>query len=142
MVQAKKGDKVSIYYTGYLKDGTVIDSTGGEEPLTFIIGQSSVISILEDSVIGMQPGVTKSVSIPPEHAYGHHNTNLVSVIDRSRVPDNIRLKEGMKLRARTKSGIIKDVRVREVSENSVTVDANHPLAGKALTFEIKLLGIL
>lgn len=140
-MQAKKGDKVSIYYTGYLTDGTVFASTGKEEPLTFVIGHHSVLPILEDSVVGMQPGVTKSVSIPPEHAYGHHNTDLVSVVDRSKVPEGIRLKTGMKLRARTKAGIIKEVRVRDVSEDSVTVDANHPLAGKVLTFEIKLLDI-
>lgn len=142
MAKAKAGDRVKIHYTGYLKDGTVIDSTVQGEPVVFKIGDSIKMPGIEKGTVGMKEGDVKSILVPPEDAYGEHSSSLVTVVDRSKLSGNIDLELGMKLKARTSAGIIKDVTVRDISDKSLTVDANHPLAGREIEFEITLLKIL
>ncbi len=142
MAQAKMGDKVKVHYTGYLKDGTVFESSPKEEPFVFTIGRGEVIPGFENAVIGMNEEDIKSVTIPPEDAYGHYKKDNVATVDKSKIPSNIDPKLGMQLQVRTPEGIITNVTVTEITENSVILDGNHPLAGKKLTFEIKLLEIL
>lgn len=142
MEKAKIGDKVKIHYTGYLKDGTVFDSTVNEEPVVFTIGEGVEVPGVEKAAAGMKEGDVKSIRVFPADAYGEHKKNLVTVVDRGKVSGNIELQLGMKLKARTGTGIIKEVIVCDISEASITVDANHPLAGQELTFEIVLLEIM
>lgn len=142
MAQAKIGDKVKIMYTGSLKDGTVIDSTVTEDPIVFNIGEGIEIPGIEKAVAGMKEGDIKLVQVPPEDAYGKHNSNLITVVDREKLSGKISPVLGMKLKARTSTGIMKDVTVCDISDTSITVDANHPLAGKELAFEITLMEIM
>ncbi len=142
MSQARKGDQVRVHYTGYLHDGSVFDSTYESKPLEFTIGQGEVIEGFEKAIIGMNLGNIKSVTIPPENAYGPYKIELVTVIDRSRIPRDIDPETGMRLKAHTREGVITHVTVTGIDEKTVTLDANHPLAGEELTFEIKLLEIL
>ena len=142
MAQAKQDDRVKIHYTGYLNDGTVFESTVKDGPVTFIIGEGAMIPGIEKALIGMNAGDIRSITVPPEDAYAKYNEKLVSDVDRSRISNGIDLKVGMKLRARTGGGILKEVTVRDISEKKVTVDANHPLAGQEVAFEIILLAIL
>lgn len=144
MAKAKIGDKVKVHYTGYLENGTVFESTVNDEPAVFIIGDenNTVLPGIEKAVIGMQKGETKSVSVPPEDAYGPYNEKLLTTVERSKVAKEVNLEVGLKLNARTSLGILKEVYVRDISDRTVTVDTNHPLAGKVLDFEILLVGIL
>jgi peptidylprolyl isomerase len=142
MSKAKTGDKVKIHYTGYVKDGSVFDSTVNEDPVVFTIGEGIEVPGVEKALIGMEKGDVKSVQVPPEDAYGERKSNLVTVVDREKLSGNIDLELGMKLKARTSAGIMKDVTVCDITDTSITVDANHPLAGKELTFEVVLLEIM
>lgn len=142
MSKAKKGDKVKIHYTGYLKDGTVFDSTVKEGPIVFTTGEGVKVPGIEKAIVGMKEGDVKSVHVAPADAYGEHKQGLVSVVDRTKLSGDITLKLGMKLKARTSTGIMKDVTVCDISDSSITVDANHPLAGKELKYEITLVEII
>lgn len=142
MPKAKKGDTVKIHYTGYLKDGTVFDSTVKQGAVVFTIGEGTGMAGIEKAVIGMKEEDVRSVTVLPEDAYGEHKKNLVTVVDRTKLSGNIELELGMKLKARTSAGIMKNVTVRDISDTTITVDANHPLAGQELTFEIALLKIM
>lgn len=142
MSKVKKGDKVKFHYTGCLNDGTVFRSTVNEDPIVLTIGEGIEVPGVEKAVIGMEKGDVKSVQVSPKDAYGEHNSNLVKVVDRAKLSGNIDLELGMKLKARTSAGIMKDVTVCDISDTSITVDTNHPLAGQDLTFEILLLEIM
>ena len=142
MLKAKMGDKVKIHYKGYLKDGTVFDSTANEGPIIFTVGKGVKVPGIEKAVVGMKAGDVKSVQVPPEDAYGEHKSTLVTYVDRAKLSGKIALKLGMKLKARTGIGTMKDVTVCGISDSSITVDANHPLAGHEITFEIILLEIM
>ncbi len=141
MAQAKKGDKVLVYYTGYLKNGTVFDSSSEEKPFEFTIGQVETLPRFENAVIGMNEGDKKTVSINPEDAFGHYDKGAVAVVEKSKLPDGVKPEIGMKLQARTHEGIVKMVTIIEINEDTITVDCNHSLAGQKLTFEIHLLKI-
>ncbi|RMD93594.1 MAG: peptidylprolyl isomerase [Calditrichaeota bacterium] len=138
---AKSGDKVKVHYKGMLDDGTVFDSSFDSEPLEFVIGENMVIPGFENAVKGMNVGDTKKFSVPPEEAYGPYREDLVVEIDRSHVPPHIDLELGMMLQVRSQEGSVTNVKVTEIGEETVTLDANHPLAGKALTFEIELVDV-
>ncbi len=138
----QEGDAVRIHYTGKLDDGTVFDSSEGRDPLQFIVGDGQVISGFEEAVIGMEPGESKTVKIPADKAYGPYDKEKVGVIDRSQFPADTELEVGQQLTVRPPSGEMITATVIDVSETSVTVDANHHLAGKDLTFEIELVEIL
>jgi peptidylprolyl isomerase len=140
MSQANKGDTVKVDCTVALQDGKVF-KLNNKGPVEFTIGHGLVISGLEKAVIGMNEGEQKSVIVSPEDAYGPHKIELVSRVDRSKVKDDVELCVGMKLLARTNQGIVKDVTVVDISDDEITVDANHFLAGEKLDMKLKLLEI-
>ncbi len=143
MAQAKKGDTVRVNYHGTLEDGAVFSSTYEEnEPFEFTIGKQSVLRKFEEAVIGMNEGDKVSISIPPEDAYGHHKKEFVLVMDRSQAPPELKLELGKRLQVRTNQGKTAVATITSITEESVILDANDPLAGKTLNFEIELIKIL
>lgn len=142
MAQAKNGDKVKIHYTGKLEDETVFDSSVEREPLEFTVGDGKIIPGFEKAVVGMEPGESKTVTVSPDMAYGPHRKELVVDVERERVPDKLDLKIGGFVQIRQRDGGVIQAKVTGVSEAKVTLDANHPLAGKDLTFDIKLVEIV
>ncbi len=142
MATAKSNDTVKVHYTGSLTDGTVFDSSADREPFEFTIGQGMVIPGFESAVIGMNEGDTKTVSIPSEEAYGPYHEELVAVVARSNVPPEIELSTGTILQVRSPEGGINRAVVKDITDENVTLDLNHPLAGQNLTFELKLVQIL
>ncbi|MEO0455765.1 MAG: peptidylprolyl isomerase [Cyanobacteria bacterium P01_A01_bin.114] len=141
MAQAKQGDTVLIHYTGKLDDGSVFDSSVERDPLEFSIGAGRVIPGFESAVVGMSPGESKVETIPSEQAYGPRREEMVVQVDRVQIPDEIPLDVGIQLQMQGPQGQQVPVMVTEVSDAKVTLDANHPLAGENLTFEIQLVEI-
>jgi peptidylprolyl isomerase len=139
MSQAKQGNSVKVHYTGKLDDGTVFDSSVGREPLDFTVGAGQLIAGFDEAVVGMAVGEKKTVRIAAEQAYGTHNPEMTLQVPRSDLPADIQPELGMQLEASQEGGHSMVVTVVEVSDESVTFDANHPLAGKALTFEIEVV---
>lgn len=142
MTEAKINDKVRVHYKGSLQDGTVFDSSEKRQPLEFVIGHGMVIPGFENGVIGMSEGDIKVISIQSEDAYGSYKDDLIGVVDRSRIPDDINLEIGMVLQVRSPEGGVTNVTVSKITDANVTLDLNHPLAGKELVFEVRLLEIL
>ncbi len=141
MTQAKHGDTVKVHYTGRFDDGQVFDSSSGREPLQFTIGQGQIIPGFEAAVLGMVPGQTKTEKILSDQAYGNHDENMVAEIERKLVPEDLKPEIGQELEMQRPNGETIPVIVTNVTESHVTIDANHPLAGKDLTFDIELLEI-
>jgi peptidylprolyl isomerase len=141
MAEAKNGDRVKIHYTGKLEDETVFDSSVEREPLEFTVGDGKIIPGFDKAVVGMNPGESKTVTISPDMAYGPHREDLVVDVERERVPNNLDLKVGGYVQIRQRDGGVIQAKVTDVSESKITLDANHPLAGKDLTFDIKLVEI-
>jgi peptidylprolyl isomerase len=141
MTQAKSGDTVRIHYTGTLDDGTEFDSSSGRDPLQFTLGSGQVIPGFDKAVEGMAVGDSKSVNIPAEDAYGPRRDTMVQDVPRHALPDEFDPVEGMPLQAKGQDGNVINLRVTSVADDSITVDANHPLAGKALNFDIELVDI-
>ena len=142
MTQAKSGDTVRIHYTGTLDDGTEFDSSSGRDPLEFALGAGQVIPGFDSAVDGMAVGESKTVTIPAEEAYGERHEQLVQQVSRGALPDDIEPAVGMQLQSQSPEGQVMMLVVTEVEEESITVDANHPLAGQALTFAIELVEIV
>lgn len=134
-------DTVALHYTGSFTDGAVFDSSMDQEPFEFTIGQGMVISGLENGIVGMNEGESKTLNIPAEEAYGLHREDLLTVIGRSKMPANINLKTGMVLQARSPDRGTTNVIVRDMNDENVTLDFNHPLAGKELIFEVNMVKI-
>lgn len=141
MERAKTGDTVSVHYTGKLTDGTVFDSSAQRDPLEFTIGERQVIVGFEQAVEGMTTGEKKTVQIPPEEAYGPHHAELVFQVERENLPAELDPEIGQRLAFQRPDGQTVPLTVTEVSPAGVTLDANHPLAGEELTFELELVGI-
>ena len=141
MTQAKDGDTVKIHYTGRLQDGSEFDSSSGHEPLQFSIGKGQVILGFEEAVTGMKVGEKKTVEIPCKKAYGEQDPSMVMVVDRQHVPAEINPEVGQRLEMGGPSGEIIVVNVIDVNDENITLDANPPLAGKDLTFDIELMEI-
>jgi len=141
MSQAKNGDTVKVHYTGKLNDGTVFDTSTDREPLEFTIGNGQLIQDFEQAVIGMNPGESKTFQISSENAYGPHRDDMLIVVDRSQFPENLEPKIDQQLQIRNQNGESSVATVVDISGTSVTLDANHPLAGQDLTFEIQLTEI-
>jgi len=140
-VQAKTGDTVKVHYTGRLQDGTVFDTSVGSEPLEFTIGQGQLIPGFKQAVIGMKVGESKTVTIPVDQAYGPRRDDMIRVVERDQLPEDLDPRVGMQLQMNQGDGGIMIVTITDVSETTITIDANHPLAGQALTFDIELLEI-
>ncbi|MFD1139988.1 peptidylprolyl isomerase [Larkinella insperata] len=142
MAQAKAGDTVQVHYTGRKNDGTVFDSSSGRSPLQFQVGSGMVIKGFDEGVKGMEVGEAKTVRIPVEDAYGPSSPDMVFEFDRSLIPDDIELEVGLTLNMHQDGNPqAVPVVVRNVTATSVTLDANHPLAGEELIFDIELVGI-
>lgn len=141
MSQAKSGDTVHVHYTGKLNDGTVFDSSDGRDPLTFELGKKMVVPGFEKAVTGMEVGETKTVSFPSDEAYGPRLDQLVFTVPRENLPAGYDPQQGQMLRMETRDGRQMDVMVVEANDTGVKLDANHPLAGQDLTFDVELVKI-
>jgi peptidylprolyl isomerase len=141
MPQAKQGDTVRVHYTGTLEDGQEFDSSRGLDPLTFTIGAGAVIQGFDDAVTGMAVGDEKRVTIPAADAYGPRRDELTVRIPRTELPPDLELEEGTQLRMEQDDQSLV-VTVRELDDETVTLDANHPLAGESLTFDLRLVEIV
>lgn len=135
---AAVGDSVQVHYTGSLSDGTVFDSSEGREPLSFVIGDGTMISGFDAAVRGMEVGEIKTVTIPTAEAYGDYREDLVVILARDELEEDLEVGERVSLQNVT-SGETIDFTVVEISDTEVTLDANHPLVGQDLTFEIELV---
>jgi peptidylprolyl isomerase/FKBP-type peptidyl-prolyl cis-trans isomerase SlpA len=142
MQKAKDGDKVRVHYTGKLKDGKVFGTSGQREPLEFTLGESNVIQGFQQAVAGMEVGESKTIQLAPDQAYGSHREDLVIEVERSVLPSNVEPEVGQSLNYRQPDGRHVPLTVTEVSQSSVKLDGNHPLAGKRLTFDLALVEIV
>ncbi len=142
MAIAQQGDIVRINYSGRLADGTQFDSSEGRAPLEFTLGQGQVIKGLEQHVSGMETGQKSTVTIAVEDAYGPRRDEAIQTLDRSKVPNGVDLKIGTQLQARTSDGGMLPITVVSMDEASVTVDANHPLAGQDLVFDVEVVDVV
>jgi peptidylprolyl isomerase/FKBP-type peptidyl-prolyl cis-trans isomerase SlpA len=141
VARAKEGDEVRVHYTGKLEDGTVFDTSQEGEPLSFTIGEDRVIPGFEEAVVGMEPGDSKTQTIEPENAYGEHREDMVMELDKGQIPDEVEPQVGQQLQLRLENGQTVPVLITALGEDTVTIDANHPLAGRTLTFEIELIDV-
>jgi peptidylprolyl isomerase len=142
MAQAKSGDNISVHYTGRLTDGTLFDSSEGREPLAFEIGSGMVIKGFDEGVTGMSIGEKKTINIPAAEAYGEIDPNYLAVFPKTEIPSDIPYEVGMQLNMHQDgSGQVMPVVVVEVTDTTITLDANHPLAGKDLIFDLELVSI-
>lgn len=138
MSEVREGDRVKIHYTGRLPDGRVFDSSEGRDPLEFTAGGREVIPGVSEAVVGMKEGEAKTVTVPPEKGYGSHDDRLVQSVPKSSLPEGADV--GDQLRA-TGGGKEFTVWVREIQDEQVKLDANHPLAGETLEFELQLVEV-
>ncbi len=141
MKQAQAGDNVQVHYKGTLPDGQLFDSSEGREPLAFQLGSGQVIKGFDDGVSGMTVGEKKTINIPNAEAYGPVNEDMIVNFDRAQIPAEIPLEVGSTLNMHQDGGQVIPVVIREVTEQHVVLDANHPLAGQDLIFELELVGI-
>ena len=141
MSKAKSGDTVRVHYTGKLEDGTQFDSSAGGDPLEFSLGEGNVIPGFENAVEGMEIGESKSVTIEAEQAYGPRHEQLVQDVPREQLPNDMQPAVGMQLQAQGEDGRTMRLVVTAVEDETITVDGNHPLAGRSLNFDIELVSI-
>lgn len=141
MSSVKSGDTVRIHYTGTLNDGSTFDSSRGRDPLEFVVGSGQIIPGLDNALPGMDVGDSKTVNVPCAEAYGEADPARVQQVPRNQIPDHIDLAPGLALQAQDPNGNVVQFVVREVTDETATLDANHPLAGEDLTFEIEIVSI-
>jgi peptidylprolyl isomerase len=141
MQEVKNGDKVQVHYHGRLKDGTTFDSSSGRDPLEFEVGTGMVIRGFDAGVMGMKVGDKKTIEIPVEDAYGPKDPNMLVEFPKDQFPADLKPEEGMQLNMTNGQGQVIPVMVTEVKADSVLLDANHPLAGEDLIFDIELVAI-
>ena len=141
MQQVKAGDTVKVHYHGRLTDGTTFDSSEGREPLEFKVGSGQVIKGFDDGVTGMEVGQKKTINIPADEAYGAKNEEMVVNFPRANFPEDLNPEVGMQLNMTNGSGQVIPVVIMEVGEEEVILDANHPLAGQDLIFDLELVSI-
>lgn len=141
MQQVKAGDTVRVHYHGKLTDGTTFDSSAGRDPLQFTVGSGQVIKGFDDALIGMTVGEKKTVDIPVEHAYGAYNEDMMMEYPVSDFPADMKPEVGMELQMSDNQGNVFPVVIAQVNDKAVLLDANHPLAGKDLIFEVELVSI-
>ncbi len=141
MRPAQSGDTVTIHYTGSLTDGTVFDSSMGQPPFSFDLGKGQVIPGFENAVVGMSVGTKKKVTIPALEAYGPHLDEMTVTVEKNVLPPEITPEVGLELEMANQDGATIPVRIIAVTDATVTIDANHPLAGKDLIFDLELIDI-
>ncbi len=137
----KKGDKIKVHYKGTLTDGTVFDSSEGREPLEFTVGSGMVIPGFDEGVVDMEVGDKKRIEIPVDQAYGESRPENIIKFPKSNVPDDMEVEVGMQIHLNSQNGQPIPVVVTEVEEETVTLDGNHPLAGKDLVFDLELVSV-
>lgn len=142
MAQAKKGDRVSVHYKGMLSDGNTFDSSFDREPLMLIVGEGLALPMFEEAIEGMNVGETKTVKIPSDDAYGPHIGDLIMEYDRSAFPSDMEVEAGAHIQFELEDGGVAVAKIVNVTDTKVSIDANHPLAGQDLTFDIKLVDIV
>ncbi len=142
MRKTEAGNTIKVSYVGTLQDGTVFDQTRDENYLELIVGEGQVIPGFDQAIIDMSVGETKKVTIPPEQAYGEYTMDDVIEVTRSRLPDNVIPEIGQRFEVQNRNGQPVNVTITALTDNTVTMDANHMLAGKELTFEITLQEIV
>ena len=133
----KEGNKVTVHYTGKFEDGNVFDTSNGKEPIEFVVGQNQVIPGFEGAVMGLDKGGSTTVTVQPAEGYGEFREDLVLSLPADQVPADAQV--GAKLQGQDPTGNMVNVTIKEINENTVTLDANHPLAGKTLTFDIEVV---
>jgi len=141
MEQAKLGDKVKVHYTGRFTNGRVFDSSTKRDPIIFTIGQEQMVPDFEQALIGMSPGESKRITISSDKAFGPYREDLVAKINSENINPELELKVGQRIEASQQNGQKVVVTITAVNESDVTIDANHPLAGQDLTFDLKLVEI-
>jgi peptidylprolyl isomerase len=149
MAQVKEGDRVKVHYTGRLDDGTVFDSSEcaeddcgcGHGPIEFTVGQGQVIPGFEAGVKGLSVGESKTIHIPVEEAYGERQEEMVAVVPRGDLPPEMKPEVGQQLEVTQEDGQLFQVIIVDVNDETITIDANHPLAGQALNFDLKVVEI-
>jgi FKBP-type peptidyl-prolyl cis-trans isomerase 2 len=142
MVQAQSGDRVKVHYTGRLADGTTFDTSLQRDPLEFTLGGGQIIPGFEQAVLGMTSGASKTITIPAAQAYGPHQSERVMELERHHLPRDLHPELGQHLHLQRQTGETLDVVVTALTEGHITLDANHPLAGHDLIFDIQLVEIL
>lgn len=142
MPQAQEGNRVRVHYTGKLNDGTIFDSSEGRDPLEFILGGGMVIPGFDDAITGLELGESITAIIPAEKAYGPRNDEMIIVVEKSQFPAHLNPRIGDKYQIPQENGQIAMLTVTDISDEAITLDANHELAGKDLTFDITLVEIL
>ncbi|MCP5492055.1 MAG: peptidylprolyl isomerase [Chlamydiales bacterium] len=141
MSEAQTGSTVKVHYTGKLTDGTVFDTSQHVEPVVFVVGSGEIIPGFEQAIIGMQAGESKTVTIPCNEAYGPKRDDLVAEVERKDLPDDIKLEVGQKLQVGDEKAGTIIVSVVDLDDERVKLDANHPLAGEDLVFDIEVLEV-
>jgi peptidylprolyl isomerase len=141
MATLKTGDTVKVHYTGTLDDGRVFDTSKDREPLEFKVGEGQIIPGFEQGVVGMEEGETRDIEVAPEEAYGARREELVLEVPVGEFPDHITPEVGMQLQIKQQDGTPFGVVVTDVADEAVTLDANHPLAGQTLYFQVELVEI-
>ena len=141
MAHPQAGDIVTVHYTGRVGDGTVFDSSSEGEPLKLTVGAGQVIPKFEQALTEMEPGDERTVTIPADEAYGPHRRELMIAVEREQLPPSIQPTVGQHLQVRREDGETAVVTIAEVTDAHVTLDANHPLAGEDLTFDLKLVDV-
>lgn len=142
MNNAKQGDTVRVHYTGKLDDGSTFDSSQGGEPIEFTIGAGQVVPGFESAVTGMSEGETKTTQVASGDAYGDRREDLVFSVSKAQIPEGVDVNVGDRLAVGLPTGETVPMEVREIGDETVTLDANHPLAGKDLTFDLELVKIV
>ena len=140
-MQVKKGDKIKVHYHGKLDDGTTFDSSEGRDPLAFEVGSGMVIPGFDAGVTGMEKGDKKTIKIPSDEAYGPTLDEMIMEFPKERFPEDMKPEIGMTLNMSNQEGQSFPVVIKEVKDDVVVLDANHPLAGKDLTFDLELVEI-
>ena len=141
MPKAQEGDMVTVVYQGTLEDGSVFDSSEEDEPLVFVLGEDRVLPGFEKAILGMEAGEQRTVRVPPEEGFGIHQEQLVDEFAVEALPAGLNLKVGAQLEVTGEDGARFQVVVTDLHDDRVTLDANHPLAGQILIFQIELLAI-
>ncbi|OHD38389.1 MAG: hypothetical protein A2086_11000, partial [Spirochaetes bacterium GWD1_27_9] len=141
MEKIKNGDIISVNYTGKLDNQVIFDASEYRGPLVFKVGNGDLLPMFEESVIGMEKGESKSITIDYKNAYGEYQDELVFDVEKSLFPENVKLEDGMPFNMQEETGEVYLVRIKSVKEESVTIDANHPLAGQNLNFDITVLSV-
>lgn len=141
MAGASQGDTVKVHYTGRLEDGTLFDSSEEREPLEVVIGENQVIVGFEQALVGMEVGVAKTVTVPCDEAYGPHRPEMLHEVPREELPEDVSPTLGQQVVMRAPDGTEVFAVISEVSSAKIVLDMNHPLAGKTLIFDIRMMEI-